>query len=172
MKLILLSLLSFSSLVMAETITLANINLEYSDFGFSAGEGKVLLTHNEKNEITKVTLDVAGGFLFEKEYFMKTLSLDDIKKGKTIEYYPGDADMPLLKIKALKGFDKDGGLVKVLFRKNGGYEPQVLEIVREDRSKRFCLWRNNHIVRAMNINLLGFGLDELYVNWFAYQFLF
>lgn len=156
-------------MAMAKTITLAKINLHYGFLKLPTGEARILASIDENNQLTKMTLDVNADFFYTEERTRLTLNIDQLNAGEQISYAPGEERREaLVKIRPLQGFNKNGGLVKVYFQMEDRYESQIFEVAREKKTKRFFLWRNKHIVRNFEMNLLGLGIENLFINWFNY----
>jgi hypothetical protein len=164
--LLILSICLFSMGIQAASHSMAKISLGFGKLDVSSGSGYLKVSTDAQNKITSISIDVTAGFFGYNTKIQHKEALKDLMNGGTLDFYMDGGASPVLKIKALTGFNANGGKLKLSVLKKDGYASSTIELARAVSNKKFYAWNGNSMISEVAINMRGYSIADMYVGWY------
>ncbi len=155
-----------ANLANAKMVRLANISLGYGKLDVSAGSGGMIVLVDGFNRLQGVSVKVNANLLGISSKINQYMDIHQLAKGETQRFFMKGGQYPILTIKPKSGFGVNGGQLHLSFLTASGYVEEDLEIEKGAHTGQFRLYRGNHMITEIELNIRGYSLDEMKIGWY------
>jgi hypothetical protein len=145
---------------------MSKINLGYGKLDVSSGGGDLIVTTDAQNKLSSISIDVKAGFFGVTTPIKYSENMYNLSKGNALDFYMDGGRDAVMMIKALSGFNANGGKLQISVLKKEGYSSTTVQLARDSVSKKFKVWIGTSVVSQININMRGYSIPDMYVGWY------
>ncbi len=161
-----ITLFILSALSQAATYSMAKINLGYGKLNVGSGGGDLLVTTDAQYKLASISIDVRAGFFGMTTPIKYSENMYNLSKGSHLEFYMDGGRDAVMTIKAMAGFDENGGKLQISVLKKEGYTSSIVQLALDSVTKKFKVLMSNSVIGQININMRGYSIPDMYVGWY------
>jgi hypothetical protein len=153
----------------SSSYSISSISIGYGAMDVGAGSGRVNVETNSAGKLLKVSVKAEVGMLGMESTISQSISIANLKAGKTLEFTMDGSSSAVMKITPQAGFGDFGGKAQIKINTTSGWKTENVEILRGQKTGKYFIWQGSNTVDKISINMRGYSVAAMKVGFYELE---